>query len=142
MNKNVIFTGLIIVILLSVVMFLYKNRFTATFVKSPITVISPNGGEKFSIGSHTIITWRVPSAGFQSSVFIVDARDTHRSWHIWDTTSGRSREEGISWIVGQTMDTGTDSLSPGSYLIKVCEKLEGPKYENCDLSDAPFNLIK
>ncbi len=32
-------------------------------------------------------------------------------------------------------------IKPGSYFMKVCKRLDGPKYVDCDQSDAPFSIV-
>ncbi len=92
-----------------------------------ITVISPNGGEKWYIGSSRIIRWRSQFAG--DSVKIVLSRDRGNSWStIVDTTSN---DGSYVWTV------------PGPESAKCRIRITSITYPDViDDSDADFTIME
>lgn len=121
-----------------------NNTFTSlgdsilvSVVSSPSTVkvLSPNGGESYLLDQPVSIKYSSPSVGFQASIFVVDANDLTKSWHIFDVSAGYVGENSVSWVAGDA------TPGPGKYLMKVCQRFDGPTYTNCDLSDGAFSIL-
>lgn len=117
----------------------YTLTLTPTPAPTPI-MISPNGGEILAIYSVSSLKWRAPSVGYQASLFAVDANNRSRVWHLFDTSSGYTGENTIPWNVAAISPTH-GSLGMGNYFARVCQRLDGPLYVNCDESDGSFAIV-
>lgn len=106
---------------------------------TPIMIL-PNGGETLAIYSASSLKWRAPSVGYQASLFAVDANNRSRVWRLFDTSSGYAGENIIPWNVAAYSQT-YGSLGIGSYYARVCQRLDGPSYINCDESDSSFAIV-
>jgi hypothetical protein len=97
-------------------------------VSSSITVLSPNGGERWIMGEQRLIQWTgtFQQGGAAFEVYLVDA--SGKSWTI-TATDGNS----LLWIVGKVSDV--EQPSAGMYYIRVKQG------SNADQSDAAFNIV-
>jgi hypothetical protein len=108
----------------------YSIGVSATTVSPEITIISPNGGESWQIGSIKTIRWNaIETYGTVKIVLWKDGQQVGRIVNNLDPNSGS-----YNWVVGENIN-GT--ASPGSgYRIRVRET-GTPNY---DESDASFTL--
>ncbi|MEK7621870.1 MAG: hypothetical protein AAB415_01695 [Patescibacteria group bacterium] len=97
----------------------------------PFTVLAPNGGESWRLGTKQTISWL---GGGSVNVSVIKATATSTSYLIGKQLSASN----FSWTVGQGSEAGM-SVPIGSYRLRVCT-VTTPTV--CDESDAPFTIIK
>ena len=97
-----------------------------------ITVISPNGGESWKIGSNQTIQWTYTSAGGSSLSIEVWQNGTFASQLSGPSSGDTYYDDGSEpWIIPGNLDPADD------YKIKICDKQE---FSICDTSDNSFSL--
>ena len=110
---------------------------------SPVTVISPNGGETWTSGAKQIIKWQdvnVCPVG-SNCIALMESYDIklssypYQASHISYTIANGVYGSSYSWSAG-TVENGTGTVSDGSYVIEVCRN--GTKI--CDQSDSYFKI--
>ncbi len=63
---------------------------TSTVTTAPITVLSPNNGEGWWIGTTQNIRYNVAEAGISLNIYILDAQNRDRYWSITDKVISRA----------------------------------------------------
>ncbi len=99
-----------------------------------ITVLSPNGGERLTMGSTYTIRWNSSMANLDADFSLVDAR-TLNTFPIYYTTAVTAGEIPNAWIVGNLANGS--KASAGSYYIRACQR----GTQNCAQSAAPFSIV-
>jgi len=120
-----------------------------TSTQPTVTVLVPNGGEAIPQSTTVGVRWTSPNAGLLFSMFLVDSSNPTRQWRLNDGTAGYTGVNvtnvdltGGAFVVSDSAEL-SQSIAPGSYLLKVCELvLSYPtrQYKNCDSSNAPFTI--
>jgi|GEM_PF-5806184 len=108
---------------------------------SSITVLSPNGGEQFQLGSTQPITWTTGSFGKTYAISVAD-KDGFGQGNIATVTGVAADKQVYYWNVGQVKvpsDRGDiqQTLGLGNYKIFILEVETG----SSDYSNAPFSII-
>ncbi|MEK7622062.1 MAG: zinc-dependent metalloprotease family protein [Patescibacteria group bacterium] len=98
----------------------------------PFTVMNPNGGESWKLGTKQIVSWGGGSGAVNVSA--VKATATSTSYLIGKQITGSS----FSWTVGQGSEAGV-SVPAGTYRLRVCTVITPT---TCDESDAAFTIVK
>lgn len=130
-------------------------NFTVTGATTPsITVVSPNGGERWEKGSdRTIWFSSFGTMGKKTRILLVDKNNFENTWSVLDYIiadfTGKMEGESIGypWKVGDARQvSGSGAPAPGQYKIKICVFPDGVQGDSsnitCDNSDAPFNILK
>lgn len=99
---------------------------------SPITVISPNGGEMYLIGADLNIKWWDNSDAGNKNILITDLK--HQGSEYMITYDTFMRSSGIDGNYSKLWNT--KSLPAGQYKIQVCKSTTN----ECDFSDNYFTL--
>ena len=110
---------------------------------SPITVISPNGGETWTSGAKQIIKWQDVNTcpvgknciALMESYNIKLSSYPHQQISYALAIANGVYGSSYSWSAG-TVENGTGTVSDGSYVIEVCQN--GTK--TCDKSDSYFKI--
>ena len=115
-----------------VIIFLMIVSVSWVMGQGSITVNSPNGGEKWILGSTHDITWE--ASGITNMFKITLWKDGVDKGIIADNISKSARS--YPWTVGQY--SGGTAQTGSGYTIKIREKSLAPN----DFSDQPFEIIK
>lgn len=150
------FSAIIILVVLALIIigggFILFGKNSASFdtQDAPLTVLSPNGGEKWEQGSAHIITWQTPLASSISSVDIFlsyyyqpcpkegpcPQYELMPSYTVIESTPNDGQFE---WVIPQR-------IAPGDYLVRIFEARKNPDPQVIpagqlyDQSDAPFTI--
>ncbi len=104
----------------------------------PITILSPNGGEQWKMGSLQTIKWSDPAASSNSRYTVFLTKVNGSAYGIIGEVYG---QPWLNWTVGEvTLGGGGVSVTSGSeYYVQVVKQYVSP-YTN-DQSNAPFSII-
>jgi len=112
---------------------------------SSVTVLSPNGGENFGIGSSKSVTWRgnVSTLSLLKYPYVLDCM----SGPDEEGTRGCSPNPNVQYNIVEFPNTTVgpyvwkiDTVPSGSYVMLACN---GQEYSDtrCDISDLPFDIV-
>ncbi len=102
---------------------------------SAVTLLAPNGGESWVIGSRVRVTWTPTAAGTEVRIVLFRGGTTeaHRVGNIKNHTPGDSGS--FSWEAGSLV--GARAVAGNDYYVRVLV-IDGAE---ADASDAPFTLL-
>lgn len=106
-----------------------------------ITVISPNGGEGWQIGTKQAIIWsaeNVPANNVVNIGLVSYAPPGVPSAYYTLLLNLPSDWRGASWIVGE--DSKGNKITAGTYYMSVCLGNSDTGGEICDRSNSPFKI--
>jgi hypothetical protein len=115
-------------------------------VTNTITVVSPNGGQAWALGSIQTITWRTaetfsfgnPTAftiALEAAIECVTAPCVGQGYPI---ASGQNNVTAYRWTVGKT--SNSIPVPVGSYRVRVCMRSAVDRSEKCDYSNSSFRV--
>lgn len=105
-----------------------------------VTIISPNGGESWTIGSKQLISWKNDSRYLVDISLVTNCPDTDclaklpKTYQLASNVSNITQEN-FPWIVGKALDG--QAIPAGSYTVKICNTLT----KECDSSDSYFKIV-
>lgn len=118
----------------------YGNVMTIQGGSAPVQVLSPNGGENWTLGSTQMIRWSAPSdVQYVDIVLTCDSSVPQYmcnplvSVPVLQIATHFPNSGGYSWVVG----SGYTNFAPGKYVIKISDNSNSSRV---DSSDGPFGI--
>ncbi|GEM_PF-4025595 len=103
-----------------------------------LTVLSPNGGEKWEIGKTYTITWKADAVPYYVELYLTDKSRNISIPIVTKTAKLDSKVGSYTWTVPKNVSVGSN------YTIQASADYPGPGAGSyfSDVSDAPFSIVK
>jgi len=111
---------------------------------SPVPVVlSPNGGERYTLGQNTALRIKRPQARVYAIELVALDRTTYPLFNVSDANTPAG-DFSLTWRAGYYGDSRDQVVAPGQYKIRSCVTVlatGGLKTDACDESNAAFTLV-